>query len=153
MSTTPTAIPACVYHPQVQASDYCPACALPYCSSCLVEFLGRKLCQRCRDAQLAQMHGPPPDRPPTFADQIIPARNPQALTGYYLGVFSLIPCLGALLGPAALTLGILAIRARKRNPNLPGQAHAVVAIVLGGLTTLANWGLLTFSLLSTLIWS
>src|SRR5262245_25106840 len=33
---------------------------------------------------------------------IIPYKNPPALIGYYLGVFSLIPCVGFLLGIAAI---------------------------------------------------
>src|SRR3989442_1081509 len=38
---------------------------------------------------------------------LIPYTNPKALIAYYLGIFGLIPCLGAILGPAALVLGIL----------------------------------------------
>lgn len=143
-------MPSCVYHPQVETNEFCAACALPHCSSCLVDFTGQRMCGRCRDLQLARMQGAPtgPERPPTMADQIIPARNPQALIGYYLGVFSLIPCFALLLGPAALILGILALKARKAKPNLPGQAHAITAIVLGGLTSLVNWGFLLFMLLA-----
>jgi hypothetical protein len=141
-------MPNCVYHPQVDTNEFCAACTLPHCSACLVDFAGQRLCGRCRDLRLAQMQGlgAQADRPPTFADQVIPARNPKALIGYYLGVFSLIPCLALLLGPAALILGILGVKARKENPNLPGQAHAITAIVLGSLTSLVNWGFLIFGL-------
>ena len=83
---------------------------------------------------------PDPSAAPDVIGQVIPVKNPKALVGYYLGVFSLIPCLGALLGPAALVLGILGLSARSKNPALPGKAHAIVAIVAGTLTTLANWG-------------
>jgi phage FluMu protein Com len=71
---------------------------------------------------------------------IIPYKNGRALAAYYLGVFSLIPCLGLLLGPAALVLGILGMRHVKANPTAKGTGHAIAGIVLGGLTTLANWG-------------
>jgi predicted Zn finger-like uncharacterized protein len=71
---------------------------------------------------------------------IIPYKNARALTAYYLGVFSLIPCLGLLLGPAALILGILGIRYVKANPAAKGTGHAIAGIVLGSLTTLLNWG-------------
>src|SRR3954447_21804778 len=47
---------------------------------------------------------------------IIPYKNPQALIAYYLGVFGLIPGIGALLGPAALVLGIRGLRYVKREP-------------------------------------
>jgi predicted Zn finger-like uncharacterized protein len=71
---------------------------------------------------------------------IIPYKNARALTAYYLGVFSLIPCLGLLLGPVALVLGILGMRYVKANPTAKGTGHAIAGIVLGSLTTLANWG-------------
>src|ERR1700691_993745 len=45
---------------------------------------------------------PPPDN--TIAT-IIPYRNAPALIAYYLGIFSLIPCVGFVLGIAALILG------------------------------------------------
>ena len=71
---------------------------------------------------------------------IIPYKNGRALVAYYLGVFSLIPCAGLLLGPAALILGILGMRYVKANPTAKGTGHAIAGIILGGLTTLGNWG-------------
>lgn len=82
---------------------------------------------------------------------LIPYKNPKALTGYYLGVFSLIPCVGLLLGPAALVLGFLALRTRNANPKAGGTTHAIVALILGGLTTLVNWGCVAFVGLSALM--
>lgn len=73
---------------------------------------------------------------------LIPYRNPLALTGYYMGVFSLIPCAGLALGPTALVLGILGIQHRNKHPKAGGLGHAITAIVLGSITTLGNWGLL-----------
>lgn len=70
---------------------------------------------------------------------IIPYKNVRALIAYYLGVFSLIPCAGLVLGPAAVVLGILGLRYVKANPTAKGTGHAIAGIVLGGLTTLANW--------------
>jgi hypothetical protein len=81
-----------------------------------------------------------------FIPTIIPYRNPRALIAYYLGVFGLIPCLGLLLGPAALVLGILGVRYASKNPEAKGMAHAIVGIVLGGLASLANVGALIFFL-------
>ena len=84
----------------------------------------------------------PRRRRPSQADEaistVIPFRNGMALAGYYLGVFSLIPCLGAILGPLALTFGILGFRYVKKNPEAKGTGHAITAIVLGGLTTLGH---------------
>jgi hypothetical protein len=81
-----------------------------------------------------------------FLPTMIPYRNPRALIAYYLGVFALIPCLGLLLGPAALVLGILGVRYASKNPTAKGMAHAIVGIVLGGLASLANVGGLIFFL-------
>lgn len=71
---------------------------------------------------------------------IIPYKNGRALAAYYLGVFSLIPCVGLLLGPAGLILGILGLRYVKAHPTAKGTGHAIAGIIMGGLTTLANWG-------------
>lgn len=49
--------------------------------------------------------------------QIVPYKNTPALIGYYLAVFSLIPCVGALLAMAAIPLGIRGWRMRNRIPK------------------------------------
>jgi len=65
---------------------------------------------------------PPPVAPPTQAGEIgggptpdatggvIPYKNPAALIGYYVGIFSLIPGLGVPLALAALVLGVVGLR-------------------------------------------
>jgi hypothetical protein len=98
---------------------------------------------------------PRPPRPPSVqldeSDErgdpvaaLVPYTNPRALIAYYLGVFSLIPALGALLGPAALVLGILGLKHVKAKPAARGTGHAIAGIVLGSLTSLFNWGLILF---------
>ena len=72
---------------------------------------------------------------------LIPYKNPLALVAYYVGVFAVIPFTGLLLGPAALVLGIMGIRYRNKHPTAGGLGHAITGVVLGSLTTLANWGL------------
>lgn len=72
---------------------------------------------------------------------IIPHKNPPALIGYYLGVFSLIPCVGFLLGIPALILGIVGLKKSKEAPGSKGKAHAWTAIVLGSIA-IAVWGAL-----------
>jgi predicted Zn finger-like uncharacterized protein len=73
-------------------------------------------------------------------ETLIPYRNGRALGAYYCGVFAIIPCLGLILGPIALILGILGLRFAKANPTAKGMGHAIAGIVLGSLTTLGNWG-------------
>lgn len=82
---------------------------------------------------------------------LIPYKNPQALTGYYLSVFSLIPCAGLFLGPTAFILGILALGHRKKYPEAGGLAHAIVALILGFLTSAANWGLVAIGILGAVM--
>lgn len=81
-------------------------------------------------------------RQPDAVEAFIPYKNPMGLTAYYLGVFSFIPCLGLALGPAALIFGILGVRYRKRHPTAGGVGHAISGIVMGSLTSLANYGVL-----------
>jgi hypothetical protein len=72
---------------------------------------------------------------------IIPYKNARALVAYYLGVFSLIPIAGLFLGPPAVLFGILGIRYVSKHPTAHGTGHALAGIILGSLTSLANWGL------------
>jgi hypothetical protein len=70
---------------------------------------------------------------------VIPYKNPPALIGYYLGVFSLIPCVGFLLGIPALILGIIGLKKANAAPGSKGKAHAWTAISLGSIAILL-WG-------------
>ena len=79
---------------------------------------------------------------------LIPYKNGRALLAYYLGVFSFIPCVGMLLGPAAFVLGILGLRFAKANPTAKGAGHAIAGIVMGALTSLLYWGLAVFVLVA-----
>jgi hypothetical protein len=97
----------------------------------------------------------PPEAPvrPAFGSNeslsaLIPTKNPKALFAYYVGVFSLIPCFGFLLGPIAAILGVLGLRAIRENSSLPGKAHAWVGIVLGTLVFLAHSILLVLILMN-----
>ena len=77
---------------------------------------------------------------------VIPYKNPTALIGYYLGVFSLIPIIGVLLGIPAFILGILGLKAKKAHPEVKGSVHAVVAILLGAISTILYGGLISLFL-------
>jgi len=49
-----------------------------------------------------------------------------------------VPGLGARAGRPDLR--ILGVRYRKRHPTAGGVGHAISGIVMGSLTSLANWG-------------
>lgn len=67
---------------------------------------------------------------------LIPYKNPHALIAYYLGLFSLFPCLGLLLAIPAFILGIMGLQRVKANPVIRGTVHAWIGIIMGGLMTL-----------------
>jgi|SRR5580765_1302871 len=69
---------------------------------------------------------------------LIPYKNAKALASYYCGVFSLIPCLGGILGPIAIILGFMGYGYANKHPRASGKAHAIVGIVLGSLVTLGH---------------
>jgi len=81
---------------------------------------------------------------------VIPYKNPAALIAYYLGLFSLFPCVGILLAVPAVVLGIIGLQKRKANPAVKGSVHAWIGIVLGGLMTMLWGSMLAFSLLAAM---
>jgi hypothetical protein len=80
-------------------------------------------------------------------DRLIPTKNPQALLSYYIGLFSLLPCVGAVMGPAAIWLGAIGLAQVKQNPRLHGKGHAITGIICGTIFGLLNIALLVFVLI------
>ena len=70
---------------------------------------------------------------------IIPYKNPPALIAYYLGLFSMFPCIGFFLAVPAFILGIIGLQKRRHNPVVRGSVHAWIGIVMGGLFAII-WG-------------
>ena len=70
---------------------------------------------------------------------LIPYKNVPALVSYYLGIASLLPCIGFAFAIPALILGIMGLKKRKANPEVKGSVHAWIGIVLGGIFMLI-WG-------------
>ena len=69
---------------------------------------------------------------------LIPYKNVYALVSYYLGVFSLIPCIGILLGIAAVIVGILGLRFATKHPEAKGVVHAWIGIIVGVLVVVLH---------------
>jgi hypothetical protein len=84
----------------------------------------------------------PPSRPQgdEALAAIIPYRNVPALIAYYCGVFSLIPCLGFILGIAAILLGTYGLRIAAEQPESKGKAHAWVGIIIGTVVVILHIG-------------
>ncbi len=91
----------------------------------------------------------PPPLPFQTADAtggIIPYKNPHALTAYYLGIFSIIPGIGFILGCIAIPLGISGLRQRKMTPSIRGTVHAWIGISIGGFSVTAHLALLALAI-------
>ena len=93
-----------------------------------------------QDSRNAGQVTPPPIAPPLPVQEpgdvtggLIPDQNAPALAAYDLGVFSVIPLIGMVLGLAALVLGIVGLRMAARRPEVKGKIHAWVGIIVGGL--------------------
>jgi hypothetical protein len=109
------------------------------CAKCgIVVIEGARFCQQCGTAVAvppAAPAGPPPVQDDWVARQI-PYKNPLALAAYYVGLFSVIPCIGPLLALAAIPLGAMGLRAGKRDPALHGTAHAWTGMILAAFSVL-----------------
>lgn len=62
---------------------------------------------------------------------IIPEKNPISMIAYYLGIFSLIPCLGAVLSLPAIICGIIGMVNANKEPQVGGKGHALTGLLLG----------------------
>lgn len=109
----------------------------------LVPDSGGEPCSVLAVPRLAAILAAPPTAPrtaPPATDEplsgLIPYRNPAALTGYYLGIFSCFPVIGLVLGPLAIVLGVRGLRRLRREPDRKGTVHAWIAICTGMLGTL-----------------
>ena len=74
---------------------------------------------------------PPSDN--SVIDTLVPSHNPKALISYYLGIFSILPIIGLVMGIIAVVLGIQGLKQAKLNPNIRGKTHAWVGIITGGI--------------------
>ena len=94
-------------------------------------------CTRCQFI----LHGPTQPQYVAADDStmggLIPYKNAKALWAYYLGIFSLIPCIGVPLGIAALVLGVKGLKYAELHPEAKGKGHSWTGIILGGLCALA----------------
>ena len=65
---------------------------------------------------------------PAGLEILIPLRNMPALVAYYLGIFSLAPCLGLLLSIPACICGIIGLVKASRHPEVKGKVHAWIGV-------------------------
>ena len=81
---------------------------------------------------------------------IIPYKNPKALIAYYTSIAGGLPFIGLPFAIAALVLGVMGLKDRKRDPKIRGAAHAWIGIGCGSIFTLL-WGILAVVLVVGLL--
>lgn len=119
-----------------------------YCSQCGQENdQNNYKCNNCGTILHQDSNQPRYVNTAASGSSVIPMKNPMALAAYYLGIFSLIPCIGIALGFFALLSGIGGYLQYRSNPEIKGKVHAWVGIVLGTLTFLGNLLLIGLPLL------
>jgi hypothetical protein len=69
-------------------------------------------------------------------------RSGWAIAAGYLGLLSILPCIGLPFSVAAVVTGILAVASINRHPKLTGLGRAWFGIVVGTLTFLLQLGFL-----------
>jgi hypothetical protein len=82
---------------------------------------------------------------------VIPTKNAPALIGYYLGIFSLVPCIGLILSIPAIICGILGIAKANAEPEAEGMGHAIAALVLGLISLLLYGGLIILGIIGSAV--
>ena len=79
---------------------------------------------------------------------IIPYKNSKALISYYLGLFSIIPFVGLILGIVAIVFGSQGMKFAGENPEAKGKAHAGIGIGCGLVGTLFNLAIVAVIILA-----
>ena len=89
--------------------------------------------RQCLSCGVVLAPPPPPQPHGSFTDTLIPVKNPYALIAYYLAVFSIIPCIGIILGLGAFVLGLMGLSHSKAHPAVKGRVHAWIGVIVGGI--------------------
>ena len=133
----------------------------PFCARCgAPNEAGLAQCPHCGQSLLVaawpppgsypQPQGYPPQPAASGLEAMIPTRNPSALTAYYLGIFSIIPCFAIPMGIAAVVLGLRGLKLFREHPEVRGRTHAWVGIIAGGLFALINLVGIGFAVIASL---
>ena len=77
-------------------------------------------------------------------ETLVPYKNKNALIGYYLGVASIVPFLGAIFFIPAYAFSIIGLIAVNKNPLIRGKVHAIVGITLASLQLVGLIGFAVF---------
>ncbi len=109
----------CTEHRGVAMAARCGDCDRPFCANCLTTFRQQRLCAACKNKRVQKLQRP--ERGSTLANVALIVSLPSLL----------FVCLGLILGPISLILGLMALRDVERRPGAPGRAWAMSGITLG----------------------
>lgn len=70
--------------------------------------------------------------------KLMPTQNPSSLWGYYSGIISMLPLLGAVAVPIALIMSARGLKAYNANPEIYGKAHAITGLITGTIGLVIN---------------
>ncbi len=118
--------PSCAKHPNNAAERTCGRCGDYMCAICATPVEGRLMCVKCFE----HVEG---------AGELASARTSFKMPTFsmWLGIVSIVfgwaNCIGLVLGPTAVVLGILALRQIAAKPALPGRGSAIAGIVCGSI--------------------
>jgi hypothetical protein len=112
----------CLNHPSVESTLFCPLCGKPHCDNCVVEFRGRKICSRCKDAEVMTLQHQGNFQTATTALFL-------SIIGTALGSLCCLPYVCSLIG---LVFGYQALQEMRRNPDLLfARPTALAALIIG----------------------
>jgi hypothetical protein len=91
----------------------------------------------------------PRDDRPKVKKQV---KNGAATASYTCGLISLVPCLGAILGPIAILVGLAGLGHARSNPDAGGKERAKGGIWFGVVACLINFGVPAIIYSILLLW-
>ncbi|MBI3410391.1 MAG: DUF4190 domain-containing protein [Planctomycetes bacterium] len=127
----------CFNHEELLKEGACTDCGENFCSNCLVAFQGQTRCGPCKNYRVRGLLWPTPTSKLALASAFlafVPAFfliAPAHSSGlWFLGTLAMVPQV------IALVLGLLALRASERDPNLSGRALAFTGVIGSAVTSI-----------------
>jgi hypothetical protein len=82
---------------------------------------------------------------------IVPGQNGPAQVAFYLGLCSIVPCLGLPLGAAAVYYALQGFRLQQENPIVGGGTQAWIGAIAGSLFGLFNLAMFVLMVIGMVI--
>ncbi len=129
----------CLNHEGAAAEATCPDCNEAFCSRCLVEFRGERLCGPCKNHRVRKLQ-----RPPRIGGMTAGALAAGLGSAPLVVCITFIPlpsgnisamlggaAVGMVVGAAALALGLAGLRQAEARPSMGGRGLAMTGAACG----------------------